>query len=121
MTDYTTMSKVSWVEVISTGARRRWTPEEKRRIVSESYGGRREVSATARRVIVGRPEPLEERKGKLQLLRTVAGGIQLNEHIAGDGATIFQHACRLGFEGIVSKHREHPVPLPYEQGLAQDQ
>ena len=49
MTDHTTMSKVSRVEVISTGARRRWTLEEKRRIVSESYGGRWEVSATARR------------------------------------------------------------------------
>jgi transposase len=49
MTGHTTMSKVSRVEVISTGARRRWTLEEKRRIVSESYGGRREVSATARR------------------------------------------------------------------------
>lgn len=49
MTDHKTMSKVSRVEVISTGARRRWTLEEKRRIVSESYGGRREVSATARR------------------------------------------------------------------------
>jgi transposase len=49
MTDHTTMSKVSRVEVISTGARRRWTLEEKRRIVSESHGGRREVSATARR------------------------------------------------------------------------
>jgi hypothetical protein len=43
------MSKVSRVEVISTGARRRWTLEAKRRIVSESYGGRREVSAAARR------------------------------------------------------------------------
>src|SRR6202023_3178013 len=100
ITDLTPMSKVSWVQVISTGARRRWTLEEKRRIVPRGYGGRRGVSATARRVIVGRPEPLEERKGKLQLLRTVAGGIQLNEHIAGDGATIFQHACKLGFEGI---------------------
>jgi transposase len=35
--------------VVSTGARRRWTLEEKRRIVAESYGGRGEVSATARR------------------------------------------------------------------------
>jgi bifunctional non-homologous end joining protein LigD len=26
----------------------------------------------------------------------------------GDGAAIFAHACKLGFEGIVSKHREHP-------------
>jgi transposase len=43
------MSKVSRMEVVSTGARRRWTLEEKRRIVAESYGGRGEVSATARR------------------------------------------------------------------------
>ena len=49
MTNHTTMSKVSRMEVISTGARRRWTLEEKRRIVAESYGGRGEVSATARR------------------------------------------------------------------------
>jgi transposase len=43
------MPKVSRMEVVSTGARRRWTVEEKRRIVAESYGGRGEVSATARR------------------------------------------------------------------------
>jgi bifunctional non-homologous end joining protein LigD len=35
-------------------------------------------------------------------------GVQFNEHIVGDGAMIFEHACKLGFEGIVSKHREHP-------------
>jgi ATP-dependent DNA ligase len=35
-------------------------------------------------------------------------GAQFNEHIDGDGATIFAHACKLGFEGIVSKHRAHP-------------
>jgi transposase len=49
MTNHTTMPKVSRMEVVSTGARRRWTLEEKRRIVAESYGGRGEVSATARR------------------------------------------------------------------------
>jgi transposase len=49
MTNHTTMSKVSRIEVLSTGARRRWTIEEKRRIVAESYGGHGEVSATARR------------------------------------------------------------------------
>jgi len=49
MTDHTTMPKVSRLEVISTGARRRWTLEEKQRIVAESYGGSRQVSATARR------------------------------------------------------------------------
>jgi bifunctional non-homologous end joining protein LigD len=26
---------------------------------------------------------------------------------AREGATIFAHACKLGLEGIVSKHREH--------------
>jgi transposase len=43
------MPKVSRLEVISTGARRRWTLGEKQRIVAESYDGRRLVSATARR------------------------------------------------------------------------
>ena len=41
--------KVSRLEVIATGARRRWTEEEKRRIVAESFDGPRRVSATARR------------------------------------------------------------------------
>lgn len=43
------MPKVSRLEVVSTGARRRWILEEKRRIVTESYGGPRLVSVTARR------------------------------------------------------------------------
>jgi len=37
------------LEVVSTGARRRWTVDEKQRIVAESYDGSRLVSATARR------------------------------------------------------------------------
>ncbi|MCK1742036.1 transposase [Bradyrhizobium sp. 139] len=43
------MPKVSRLEVVSTGARRRWTLEEKQRIVTESYDGPRLVSVTARR------------------------------------------------------------------------
>ncbi|MBI1776666.1 MAG: transposase [Proteobacteria bacterium] len=43
------MSKVSRLEVIETGARRRWTLAEKLRIVAESQAGPRQVSATARR------------------------------------------------------------------------
>jgi bifunctional non-homologous end joining protein LigD len=42
------------------------------------------------------------------LLRGTSDGIAFNTHFAGDGATIFEHACKLGFEGIVSKHRAHP-------------
>jgi transposase-like protein len=49
MTNDTPMPKVPRLEVISTGARRRWTLEEKRRLVAVSYGGPRLVSATARR------------------------------------------------------------------------
>jgi transposase len=49
MTDHTPISQVSRLEVISTGARRRWTVAEKQRIVAESYSGPRVVSATARR------------------------------------------------------------------------
>lgn len=43
------MPQVSTLEVIETGSRRRWTLEEKQRIVAESFSGRRLVSATARR------------------------------------------------------------------------
>src|SRR5712671_6444056 len=49
MTSHTPMPQVSRLEVIATGARRRWTLEEKQRIVAESYGGPRLVSVTARR------------------------------------------------------------------------
>jgi|SRR6516162_1394899 transposase len=49
MTEHTPIpiSPISRVEVIATGARRRWTLAEKRRIVAESYS--EPVSATARR------------------------------------------------------------------------
>lgn len=51
-----------------------------------------------------RHKALAERKTMLAaLLRDAAPGLQLNGHIAGDGAVVFEHACRLGAEGIVSK------------------
>src|SRR5215210_9019222 len=49
MTENTPMSSLSRLEVITTGSRRRWTLEEKHRIVTESYRAPRIVSATARR------------------------------------------------------------------------
>jgi bifunctional non-homologous end joining protein LigD len=56
-----------------------------------------------------RPQPLEQRKPRLQKLLTKApAAIQYNEHLEGDGAAIFAHACKLGFEGIVSKRRDRP-------------
>ena len=52
-----------------------------------------------------RREPIESRKRELsKLLRWSAQiGLQLNEHIAEPGNVVFRHACKLGFEGIVSK------------------
>lgn len=40
---------VTRLEVVDTGRRRRWTDEEKLRIVAESFSGPRFASATARR------------------------------------------------------------------------
>jgi bifunctional non-homologous end joining protein LigD len=52
-----------------------------------------------------RREPIEERKATLaSLLRTSRYGLCLNEHLQHDCVlTVFQHACRMGLEGIVSK------------------
>ena len=30
------------------------------------------------------------------------------EHLMGDGMMIFEHVCRLGHDGILSKHADHP-------------
>jgi ATP-dependent DNA ligase len=35
-------------------------------------------------------------------------GIPFNEHIEGDGPTVFAHACKMGLEGVVSKRKECP-------------
>jgi ATP-dependent DNA ligase len=47
------------------------------------------------------------RKGELAtLLRRAAIGLEYKEHIDDeDGARVFEHACNLGFEGIVSKRK----------------
>ena len=38
--------------------------------------------------------------------------IRFNEHLAHDGSNVFEHACRMGLEGIVSK----PIDAPYRSG-----
>jgi bifunctional non-homologous end joining protein LigD len=53
-----------------------------------------------------RREPLEVRKATLaSLLARAASGLRLNEHMEEDGPLVFYHACKLGFEGIVSKRK----------------
>jgi bifunctional non-homologous end joining protein LigD len=64
-----------------------------------------------------RREPLLTRKSTLlSLLKGVPAGIVYNEHLEGDGAMIFRHACRLGCEGIVSKRADSP----YRFGRSRD-
>jgi bifunctional non-homologous end joining protein LigD len=61
--------------------------------------------------------PLGERKAKLEkLLAGSTAGIVFNEHTDQDGATVFEHACRFGFEGIVSKR----LNAPYRSGPSRD-
>jgi ATP-dependent DNA ligase len=51
-----------------------------------------------------RRQPLEHRKATLaELLVGVRDGVAFNQHFEGDGRIVFQHACALGCEGIVSK------------------
>jgi bifunctional non-homologous end joining protein LigD len=64
-----------------------------------------------------RREPLLTRKSTLlSLLKAAPHGILYNEHMEGDGAMIFHHACKLGCEGIVSKRADSA----YRNGRSRD-
>src|SRR5262249_23463031 len=64
-----------------------------------------------------RREPLEVRKATLRSMLAKAGlGLRFNEHIEGDGPTVFAHACKMGLEGIVSKRKDSP----YRSGRSPD-
>jgi bifunctional non-homologous end joining protein LigD len=53
--------------------------------------------------------PLRERKELLAaLLPKDSETLRLSEDIAGDGVSIFQHACKLHAEGIISKRADAP-------------
>jgi bifunctional non-homologous end joining protein LigD len=60
-----------------------------------------------------RRDPIEDRKRLLaKLLRGSHLSIVLNEHFEEDGAAVYQAACQLGCEGIVSKR----LGSPYRSG-----
>jgi bifunctional non-homologous end joining protein LigD len=63
-----------------------------------------------------RPLPLIKRKAKLRTLLRRPSAIAYVEHLEGDGAQIFAHACRMGLEGIVSKRADSP----YRSGKSYD-
>ena len=60
-----------------------------------------------------RARQLAERKKRLtSLLTRASGAIRLNEHLDAEGELVFEHACRMGLEGIVSKR----IDAPYRSG-----
>jgi bifunctional non-homologous end joining protein LigD len=64
-----------------------------------------------------RRDPLEVRKATLLSMLAKAGlGLRFNEHLEGDGPTVFAHACKMGLEGIVSKRKDSP----YRSGRSPD-
>jgi bifunctional non-homologous end joining protein LigD len=64
-----------------------------------------------------RRDPLEVRKVTLaNVLARAERGIWFNDHMKGDGPTVFNHACKLGLEGIVSKRKDSP----YRSGRSPD-
>src|SRR5262245_27829484 len=64
-----------------------------------------------------RRDPLKGRKETLAMILAKAeSGIRFNEHLQGDGETVFHHACKLGLEGIVSKRKDSP----YRSGRSPD-
>jgi bifunctional non-homologous end joining protein LigD len=57
------------------------------------------------------PLPLIERKAALKKLlgrRRGAGPIRYSDHVQGKGGAFYNHACKLGLEGIVSKLARSP-------------
>jgi bifunctional non-homologous end joining protein LigD len=65
-----------------------------------------------------RPLPLGERKARLaELLASLPQDIvRFSEHFSESGSLILKHACRLSFEGIVSKLKD----APYRAGRTGD-
>jgi hypothetical protein len=57
-----------------------------------------------------RPLPLHLQKNHLaKMLRRCVDGIILNDFEQGEiGPDLFRHACLMGLEGIVSKHKDQP-------------
>jgi bifunctional non-homologous end joining protein LigD len=59
----------------------------------------------------------DRREALTSLLRGCEHGIRLSEYLDGaDGETVFEHACKLGLEGIVAKRRDRP----YRSGRSAD-
>ena len=67
--------------------------------------------------------PLIDRKRRLARLlgRAKRRSIQFVEHLTGDGPTVFEHVCRMGLEGIVSKRTGRALSERAQQSVGQDE
>jgi bifunctional non-homologous end joining protein LigD len=65
-----------------------------------------------------RRDPLAGRKATLEMVLAKAGlGIRFNEHMKGNGETVFRHACKLGLVAFNRSHSQiqviwRPSPAP---------
>lgn len=82
--DRHTSSGLARIEVVETGRRRRWSEEEKARIVLESLSGPRLVSATARRYELSRSQLLTWRRS-FAVGRINSGTSFVGAVVAADG------------------------------------
>ena len=63
-----------------------------------------------------REEPLLERKKILEGIIAKRGTVRFSDHVVGGGAKFFEHACKVGLEGIISKRAD----APYISGRGRD-
>lgn len=63
-----------------------------------------------------RPSSLIARKTALAALVVAPSIVRYSEHFEEDGNRLFQHACRFGLEGVISKVRS----APYRSGRTKD-
>jgi transposase len=78
MAAHTSRPVIEHLELVETGRRRRWTEDEKLRIVAESLSGARQVSLTARRHGISR-----------SLLTTWRRQFRVQPHSDGEAGTEF--------------------------------
>lgn len=91
--DSNTHSAFGRLEIVETGRRRRWSVDEKRRIVLESLSGPRQVSATARHHHVSRSQLLTWRRLLLSERDAPMAGFVPAVIVPEGGATVGSPAC----------------------------
>src|SRR5215204_5659373 len=106
--DSHTHSAFGRLEVVETGRRRRWSEDEKARIVLESLSGPRLVSATARRHGISRAQLLAWR-------RTLRPEQSEAEPVPGRGRAAGVHGGGQMFARRRPSRRPFPARLPRER------